>query len=77
MEHRRFSKYADSSAGRKLKMREENKQLLQETEAAFVAAILLLNFLILAVVSAAFWFVYSLLTQFSQLNAVLRGDILS
>ncbi|CAN5450167.1 hypothetical protein BH18ACI1_BH18ACI1_20120 [soil metagenome] len=57
-------------------MREENKQLLQETEAAFVAAILLLNFLILAVVSAAFWFVYLLSAQFSPLNAILRGDIL-
>ncbi len=52
-------------------MRENNENTLQETEAAFALAVVLLNFLILAVVIGLFWSLQILLSPNSLLSAAL------
>ena len=52
-------------------MRDNNKNTLQETQAAFALAVVLLNFLILAVVIGLFWSLQILLSPNSPLSAAL------
>ena len=56
-------------------MRENNQTILQETQAAFVLAILLLNFLILAAVIGFIWSLQLLLSPNSPLVAALGETI--
>ena len=52
-------------------MRENNENILQETQTAFALAVLLLNFLILTAVIGFAWSLQLLLTPNSPLGAVL------
>ncbi len=52
-------------------MRENNENILQETQAAFALAVLLLNFLILVAVIGLVWTLKLLLSPNSPLNAAL------
>ena len=52
-------------------MRDNNKNILQETQAAFALAVVLLNFLILAVVIGFVWSLQILLSPNSPLSAAL------
>ncbi len=56
-------------------MRENNENILQETEAAFALAVLLLNFLILAAVIGLVWSMQLLLSPNSPLGAALGETI--
>ena len=56
-------------------MRENNQTILQETQAAFALAVLLLNFLILAVVIVFVWSMRLLLSPNSPLVAALGETI--
>jgi len=56
-------------------MHEKNKNTFQETEAAFAAAIVLLNFLILAAVIGLVWSLQLLLAPNSPLSAALGETI--
>ncbi len=50
-------------------MRDNNENTLQETQAAFALAVVLLNFLILAAVIGLVWFLQLLLSPNSPLSA--------
>ena len=52
-------------------MRDNNENTLQETQATFVLAVVLLNFLILAVVIGFVWSLQILLPPNSPLSAAL------
>ncbi|HEX8566887.1 MAG TPA: hypothetical protein VF648_14680 [Pyrinomonadaceae bacterium] len=52
-------------------MRDNNENTLQETQTAFALAVLLLNFLILAVVIGLVWSLQILLLPNSPLSAAL------
>ena len=52
-------------------MRDNNENTLQETQAAFALAVVLLNFLILAVVIGFVWSLQILLSPNSPLSAAL------
>ena len=52
-------------------MRDNNENTLQETQAAFALAVVLLNFLILAVVIGFVWSLQILLSSNSPLSAAL------
>ncbi len=52
-------------------MRDNNKNTLQETQAAFALAVVLLNFLILAAVIGFVWSLQILLSPNSPLSAAL------
>ena len=56
-------------------MRDNNKNILQETQAAFALAVVLLNFLILAVVIGFVWSLQILLSPNSPLSAALGETI--
>ena len=56
-------------------MRENNENILQETQTAFALAVLLLNFLILAVVIGFVWTLQLLLSSNSLLGAALGETI--
>ena len=56
-------------------MRENNQTILQETQAAFALAVLLLNFLILAAVIGLVWSLQLLLSPNSPLGAALSETI--
>ena len=56
-------------------MRENNQTILQETQAAFALAVLLLNFLILAAVIGLVWSLQLLLSPNSRLGAALGETI--
>lgn len=56
-------------------MRENNENIHQETEAAFALAVLLLNFLILAVVVGAIWSFLFLLSPDNMFSAALGETI--
>ena len=56
-------------------MRENNQTILQETQAAFALAVLLLNFLILAAVIGLVWSLQLLLSPNSPLGAALGETI--
>lgn len=56
-------------------MRENNENILQETEAAFTLAVLLLNFLILVAVIGLLWSLQLLLSLNSPLGAALGESI--
>jgi len=56
-------------------MRENNETILQETQAAFALAVLLLNFLILAAVIGLVWSLQLLLSPNSRLGAALGETI--
>ncbi|MBA3633788.1 MAG: hypothetical protein H0W58_13425 [Acidobacteria bacterium] len=56
-------------------MREKNENIFQETEAAFAAAVLLLNFLILAAVIGFVWSLQLLISPNSPLVAALGETI--
>ncbi len=56
-------------------MRDNNKNTLQETQAAFALAVVLLNFLILAVVIGFVWSLQFLLSPSSPLSAALGETI--
>ncbi len=56
-------------------MRDNNKNTLQETQAAFALAVVLLNFLILAVVIGFVWSLQILLSPNSPLSAALGETI--
>lgn len=49
---------------------------IPETPTAFALAVLLLIALILSVVGAAIWIVYSVIVEQNALNAIVRGDFL-
>jgi len=57
------------------KMRENNANTLQETQAAFALAVLLLNFLILAAVIGLVWSLQLLISPNSPLGAALGETI--
>ena len=52
-------------------MRDNNENTLQETQTAFALAVVLLNFLILAVIIGIVWSLQLLLSLQSPLNAAL------
>ncbi len=56
-------------------MHEKNENIFQETQAAFTLAVLLLNFLILAVVIGFVWSLQLLLSPNSPLVAALGETI--
>ncbi len=56
-------------------MRDNNKNTLQETQAAFALAVVLLNFLILAVAIGFVWSLQLLLSPSSPLSAALGETI--
>jgi hypothetical protein len=56
-------------------MRDNNKNILQETQAAFALAVLLLNFLILAIVIGFFWSLQLLISPSSPLSVALGETI--
>ncbi len=56
-------------------MREKNENTLQETEAAFAFAVVLLNFLILAAVIGLVWLMQLLISPNSPLRAALGETI--
>ena len=56
-------------------MRDYNKNTLQETQAAFALAVLLLNFLILAIVIGFFWSLQLLISPSSPLSVALGETI--
>jgi len=56
-------------------MRKNNENIVQETEAAFALAVLLLNFLILAAVIGLGWSVKFLLSPDSPLGAAFGETI--
>ncbi len=56
-------------------MRDNNENNLQETQAAFALAVLLVNFLILAVVIGLVWSLQLLISPNSPLSAALGGTI--
>ncbi len=56
-------------------MRENNENILQETQAAFALAVLLLNFLILAAVIGFIWSLQLLFSPNSPLSAALGEAI--
>ncbi len=56
-------------------MREKNENTLQETEAAFAFAVVLLNLLILAAVIGLVWSLQLLLSPNSPLSAALGETI--
>ena len=49
---------------------------MRETEAAFVLTIALINFLLLAVLGACFWFMFFVIRENHSLDAILRGRFL-
>lgn len=53
-------------------MRENNKNLQRETDAAFALTALLMNLLILLVLGSGVWLVQTVLTQKETLNALFR-----
>jgi|GEM_PF-3577876 len=56
-------------------MRDNNENTLQETQAAFALAVLLLNFLVLAAAIGLVWSLQLLLSPQSPLNTALGGTI--
>jgi len=58
-----------------IKMRENNENILQETQAAFALAVLLLNLLILAAVIGLVWSLQLMLSPNSPLGAALGETI--
>jgi len=56
-------------------MSENNKTILQETQAAFALAVVMLNFLILAAVIGFVWSLQLLLSANSPLGAALGETI--
>ena len=56
-------------------MRENNENILQETQAAFALAVLLLNLLILAAVIGLVWSLQLMLSPNSPLGAALGETI--
>ncbi len=56
-------------------MRDNNENTLQETQSAFALAVVLLNFLILAVVIGLVWSLQLLLSPSSPLSAALGETI--
>lgn len=53
-------------------MRENNKNLQRETEAAFALTTILVNLLILLVLGSGVWLVQMVLTQKETLNTLFR-----
>jgi hypothetical protein len=56
-------------------MRENNENILQETQAAFALAVVLLNFLVLAAIFGLVWSLQLLISPDSPLNAALGETI--
>jgi hypothetical protein len=58
-------------------MIEKEKNEMRETEAAFALTVILVNFLLLAVLGACFWFVFFIVRENHSLNAIVHGRFLS
>jgi hypothetical protein len=57
-------------------MIEKETGKMRETEAAFVLTIALMNFLLLAVLGACFWFMFFVIRENHSLNAIVHGRFL-
>lgn len=58
-------------------MRDKNKKIINETEAAFVLSIFLTNLLIVAVLGAIVWVMYSVIDGNGEFYIFLRGGFIS
>lgn len=58
-----------------IEMRENNENIVQETEAAFTLAVLLLNFLILAALTGLVWSLKFLLSPESPLGMAFSETV--
>lgn len=57
-------------------MIENEKNEMRETEAALALTVVLINFLLLAVLGAGFWFVFFVIRENHSLNAIVHGRFL-
>jgi hypothetical protein len=57
-------------------MREKNGNNMQETDAAFVLSLALMNILILVVISVVGWVLYLAVSSSNDLTVFFRGGIL-